>query len=551
MPTISINKKEFEKYVGKKLSLDKLKDRISYLGTDLEKVDNNEIIVEIFPDRPDMLSLQGFARAFSSFISVKKGLRKYNVKKSDHKVIVDKSVDKYRPYTVCAIIKNLKFSDEKIKEIIDIQEKLHITYGRNRKKAAIGVYPFEKIKTPIVFIASDPKKIKFIPLGEKKELNGLQVLNQTSSGREYAHLLEGMNKFPYFIDANNEVLSMPPIINSDNVGNISNKTKDVFIECSGFDFNILKKCLNMIVTSLADMGGEIYSMEIIYGNKKIISPNLEPEKMKLDLKYMNKLLGLNLKEKDVKKYLERMGYDYSKNIVLIPAYRSDIMHQVDIIEDIAITYGYENFKEEIPNVATIGEENNFEVFKNKIANLLVGFNLSETSTYHLINEKDLCENMLVKTDYIELEKASSSDYNILRTWVTPSLLQVLRTNKHNEYPQNLFEIGTVFNKNKEKIEENDRLAITLCHSKANFTEIKQILDSLFDNLGLKYKIDNIEHNSFIPGRVGRVSVNGKKVAYIGEINPLVLSNFGLEMPVSVFELNLTELFKLMPEKIGL
>ncbi len=369
MPTITINKKEFEKYVGKKLSLDKLKDRISYLGTDLDKIDNNEIVVEIFPDRPDMLSTQGFSRAFSSFIGVKKGLKKYNVKKSDYKVVIETSVNKYRPYTACAIVKNLKFNEEKIKEVIDIQEKLHITYGRHRKKAAIGIYPFEKIKTPIRFIAEDPKKIRFIPLGEKVEMSGSQILTQTSTGREYKHLLDEMNKFPLFIDANNEVLSMPPIINSEKVGSISTKTNDVFVECSGFDFNILKKCLNIIVTALSDMGGDIYSMELVYGNKKIISPNLEPEKIKLDLKYVNKLLGLNLK--DIRQYLEKMGYGYVDGEVLVPPYRADIMHQVDLIEDIAIAYGYENFEEEIPNVATVGEENSFEIFKNKIANLLV------------------------------------------------------------------------------------------------------------------------------------------------------------------------------------
>ena len=83
MPTVNLNKKEFEKLVGKKLELDKLKDRISMLGTDLEKIEGNEIIVEVFPNRPDMLSEQGFARAFSSFINIKKGLREYEVKKSN------------------------------------------------------------------------------------------------------------------------------------------------------------------------------------------------------------------------------------------------------------------------------------------------------------------------------------------------------------------------------------------------------------------------------------------------------------------------------------
>ena len=172
MPTVNLNKREFEKLVGKKLPLEKLKDRISMIGTDLEDIRGNKIVVEVFPDRPDMLSEQGFARAFSSFIGVKKGLREYKSKKSNYKLVVDRSVESVRPYTSCAVVKNLKFNEENIKQIIQIQEKLHISYGRNRKKCAIGVYPLEKIKFPIYYKSLEPKKIKFKPLDSKREMDG-------------------------------------------------------------------------------------------------------------------------------------------------------------------------------------------------------------------------------------------------------------------------------------------------------------------------------------------------------------------------------------------
>jgi len=322
MPTIHVNKKLFEKLVGKKLPLEKLKDRISYLGTDLEHVTDEEIVVEIFPNRPDMLSAQGFARAFSSFIGQKPGLKKYKLKKSDHKVIVDKSVAKIRPFTACAIVKNLKFDDDNIKEVIQLQEKLHVTYGRSRKKAAIGIYPFEKIKPPIRFVAKEPSKISFIPLESNRKMNAIQILNNHPAGREYAHLLEGLDKYPLFIDANNEVLSMPPIINSNNTGKITSQTKDVFVECRGFDFKVLSKCLNMIVTALADIGGEIHTMELSYGNKAITSPDLTPDTMKLNVDYINKYLGIKLTKNQCIAHLKNMGYGYSDSKILVPAYRS-------------------------------------------------------------------------------------------------------------------------------------------------------------------------------------------------------------------------------------
>ncbi len=544
MPTITLNRKVVEELTGKKLPLDKLKDRISMLGTDLENVNEKEIVVEIFPNRPDLLSEQGFARALSSFINVKTGLRNYKAKKSNYKVIIDKSVKDVRPYTACAVVKNLKFDDEKIREIIQIQEKLHVTYGRNRKKVAIGIYPLEKIKFPIKYLAKKPQEIKFMPLESKREMNGLQILSQHPTGREYGYLLEGKKVFPIFVDGNKEIMSMPPIINSEKTGKITEKTKEVFIECSGFDFEVLSKCLNIIITAFADMKGEIYEVELDYG-KKIISPNLKPEKMKLDIKYVNKILGLDLKENEVKKLLERMGFGYNKE-VLIPCYRTDILHQIDLVEDIAIAYGYENFKEEIPKVSTIGEENKFEIFKNKIASVLTGFGFLETNIYSLTNKEVLNDKMNLKNEVVELFSSVNEDYNVLRNWVIPGLLKLLSENKSYDLPQNLFNIGRVFKYGESEtgVIEHERLGLVISHNKANFTEAKQILDALFNALDLKYEIEEVKHESFISGRVGRISVNGKKVAYIGEIHPSVLRNFNLETPVGALELNLSELFEI-------
>jgi len=292
------------------------------------------------------------------------------------------------------------------------------------------------------------------------------------------------------------------------------------------------------------MDGTIYSMDLKYGNKTVTTPNLSPTKMKINLDYVNKILGLNLTEKDIKKYLEKMGYDYKNKIVSIPSYRTDILHQIDLIEDIAIAYGYENFKQEIPKVATIGQESKISILKNKIAELLTGLTLTEVSTYALSNNYTQNKYMNTKLDLIHLKNSVSSDYNVLRTWLVPSLLEVLKNNKHNEYPQIIFEMATIFKKGSSDThtEENERLCVLLHNKTTNFTEIKQVLDYLFKSLNLKYTIKETEHPSFIPGRVARVSCNGKEVAYIGEIHPKVLKNFDLELPVAALELNLTELF---------
>jgi len=539
MPTVNLNRKEFERLLGRKLHLEKLKDRISMLGTDLEDVNDKEIIVEVFPNRPDMLSEQGFARAFSGFIGIKKGLKKYEAKKSDYRLIVEDSVKDVRPYTACAVVKNLRFNDDKIKQVIQIQEKLHISYGRNRKKCAIGIYPLEKIKFPIYYRALEPSKIRFRALESDRELNAKEILDKHPAGKEYGYLLQDKNKFPIFIDANNKILSMPPIINSNDTGKITEGTKEVFIEVSGFDFNTVSKCLNIIVCALSDMNGIIHEIGMKYGNKKMTSPNLKPESMKINLDYLNKILGLELKENEIKNYLERMGFGYRNKNVLIPCYRTDVMHEIDLIEDIAIAYGYENFKEEIPNVSTIADENDFERFKRKIKDVLIGFNYLECNSYNLVSE-DILGRMENKSERIKVLNPVNVDYNTLRNNILSSLMKILSENKHNEYPQKIFEIGNVFGR-----EENENLGLLNCSSNANFTEAKQILDYLFNALNLNYSLNETENNAFISGRTGEIICKGKKLGFIGEINPKVIDNFKLEMPVSGFEINLSELFKII------
>jgi phenylalanyl-tRNA synthetase beta chain len=553
VPTITLNKDVFERLVGKKLPLDRLKDRISMLGTDLEGIEGDKIHVEIFPNRPDLLSEQGFARAFAAFIGARPGLRKYDVKRSGEKVIVDKAVAGIRPSTACAIVKGLRLDHERIREIIQIQEKLHVTFCRNRKKAAIGIYPLEKIRMPIRYTALRPQDIRFRPLEGAREMTGLEVLDKHPAGKEYAHLLDGLDRFPAFLDDAGKVLSMPPIINSHDVGKVIEGTKDVFVECSGSDLRVLQRCLAMVVTALADMGGSIHSMDVVYDGKPVTTPDLSPRKMKLDLAYANRLLGLSLKAAEAGKLLERMGFGWEKGSVLIPAWRADILHQADLVEDIAIAYGYENFEEILPAFATIGAEDPFEAFRHRVARLMAGLGLLETSTYHLIDKEVQTTWMGHAIEAIQIVDPVSLEYNSLRAWMIPSLLAVLRENKHHEYPQRIYEMGAVFRREtggETGIAEAVRLCALSSHAQADFTEMRQVLDYLLRALDLPYTVEEAEHASFLPGRVARVSVAGKKVAYVGELHPAALARFGLEMPTCALELNLTELFGLLEKHQG-
>lgn len=544
MATISISRKEIEKEI--KLS-DEIIGKINMLGVPAE-IDNENLNLEVLPNRPDLLSMQGFLRAINAFIGKEQGLKKYTVNKPEknYRVKVDSSLKDIRPFTACAIVRGLKFDDAKIKEIVDIQEKLHTTIGRNRKKAAIGVYPLEKISLPIKFEARKPMDIKFIPLEMTEEMNGLQILQRHPTGREYAKLLEGKDRYPVFVDAKGKILSMPPVINSHETGKITAQTRDVFIECSGFDFKILNKILNIIVTALADMGGKIYAMELDYG-KKEITPNLEPEKIKIDINYANRVIGLDLKDKDLEKLLPKMGYDYKKGEVLVPAWRADIIHQIDIVEDIAIAYGYDKLIPEIPRVATIAEESGKAKIEKKVSEILSGLGLLEVSSLHLIKEEEYKKSGAKDSDKIEVAD-SKTDFKILRPNLIIPALRMFAENKDHEYPQKIFEIGITFEKDaagKSETGINEKKNLVISCSPGNFTEIKQILDYLMRMLKVKYELLETNNQYLIEGRTGSIILDGKRIGFIGEASVEMLRAWNIKMPLSFIEISLEEIFRLL------
>ncbi len=549
MAIININKKLFEKEIGK-LS-DNMQEKIAMFGTPIEKITPEELQIEVFPNRPDLLSYHGFKRAFLAYLGKKTGLKTYKINKPEkkYKVNIDSSLKDVRPYTACAIIKGLKLDDEKIKEIIEVQEKLHLTTGRKRKKAAIGIYPLDKISLPITFKALEPDKIKFIPLEMNKKLSGLEILQKHPAGKEYSHLLAGKIKFPVFIDSKKQILSMPPIINSQLTGKINPKTKDVFVECSGSDFKILEKCLNIIVAILAEMGGKIYQMKLkgIKGKStKTITPDLTPEEITIKRENAEKLLGIKLNEKEMGKLLEKMGFKYKNGKVKIPAWRTDILHEVDIIEDIAIAYGYNNFEPEIPKISTIGKESEKESIKRKIAEILSGLGLIEISNYHLTNKNNQFIKMEIKKQNSNMKlKESKTEYNLLRENLNHQAMKIFSENVDSEYPQKIFEIGKVFSKEKSDINETEKLCCAT--SPGNFTEIKQILKYLFRMAGIEKNLKIIEpkeiEKHFIDGRTAEIIYNNTSIGFIGEIHPKILKNWKLKMPVAIFEIELEKIIE--------
>ena len=553
MPVITIDKNDFCKLLGKDLSMKEIEDRLPMLGVAWEGKEKDEFSVEVNPNRPDMLSVEGLARAFSSFMNIKTGLRSYKAEKSLYMVRVDSSTKKVRPYIVCAAVTGIKMTDEFIKSLMQIQEKLHITHARKRRKAAIGVHDLDKVKFPLLYTTKDTS-FKFTPLGEQKEMKLDDILRHTSKGKDYGWILKKFDKYPMLMTAENKVMAMPPIINSIYTM-VEEKTKNLFIDVTGTDEKTINEVLNIVVTALAERGGKIQLVKIKYPDRQIETPKLETSMMNLDPAYVNKLLGLNLTPYEMIEYLQSMGYEAMEvskgNLqVVIPCYRTDIMHAMDLVEDIAIAYGYDKFEPEIPEISTIGEESQLETFSKTLRNSLVGYGLQEVVTFMLTNKENLFKKMRMEgKDFIETANPKTEEYSIVRNWLLPSLMEVLWRNRHREYPQNIFEVGDVIELaplSDTGAKTMRRLGIVVCHSKANFSEMKSLVESILSNLGVKdYKLEESKLPCFIHGRAAKIVIKNRDLGRFGEIHPEVISNWELEMPAAVCEICIDLVFDLI------
>ncbi|MEK6983308.1 MAG: phenylalanine--tRNA ligase subunit beta [Nanoarchaeota archaeon] len=549
MPTITFSLKDLQHLVGKKLSIEEVQELAHYGKGDFEGYEEETDEVKIdFGDTnlPYLWSVEGFARLIKGILGLQKGIPEINIIKGDYKVIVDKSVLKYRPYIACFAAKGWKIDDYLLKQIIQLQEKFCETYGRRRQKVSIGLYSYRRLAFPVHYTAVEPLSVEFAPLDYKAKMNLKEILTEHPKGKEYSWILEGFEKYPLLTDDKNEVMSFVPIINSNFTGKLEIGDENIFFEATGTDEEAVNLAANIFAYALYDRDFKIYSTEIKYPDKKIILPHIFDEKILISDKQIKQLFGLTLKNTEIKNLLEKSQYRFNNNKVQIPPYRADILHPYDVIEDIGIFYGFDKIKEEELKSFTKGSILKSTDFIDKVREIVVGIGYQELMNPILTN-KDFLYNKMNIGDFgtVEINDFMSETYSVVRSWILPNLMEVLSKNKHVEFPQKIFEEGIVNTRKGNEITECNRLAIATSHDSANYTEVRQVLDYLLRCLGLHCDIEEAEHGSFIDGRCARAIVRGKKVAYLGEINPKVLSNWGLEMPVTTLELNLSELFEIV------
>jgi phenylalanyl-tRNA synthetase beta chain len=351
-------------------------------------------------------------------------------------------------------------------------------------------------------------------------------------------------------------LSFPPVINSNDLGRVTEETGDLLVEVTGTSHQTVLNTLNLVTLALIDRGGKAYAAEVhypdneFYAVKKVVTPDFSSRQMELSVGYANKILGLQLSGDEMAECLLTAGLGVERVegdliSVLVPCYRVDVMHPVDLVEDIAVAYGYNNVEpvwRELPSTGGVRREQRLIDVSREF---MVGLGFQEVLNYTLTSPESLFDKMNAeKTRFVEVANPKVVTMSCLRSWLLPGVMEFLGSNQSVEFPQKIFELGkvTLLDETREtRTRDEEWLAAATTHPNASFTEIKSALDAFFMNLGVEWQIKETVHPSFIEGRVGTVTVDGVDVGVLGEVNPQVLEAWKLENPVAAFEINVQKI----------
>jgi phenylalanyl-tRNA synthetase beta chain len=533
------------------IGLRRVLEVLPFIGLDIEGIDSEVLRIEYNPNRPDFASDYGIVRALRGLLEIETGIPnlKMNKEVKDYCVNVDKSVRRIRPYIVALIAKNGELASSTITQLAAMKDDLQNGIGRARRKASIGIHNMDAIQFPVRYCTVD-EDFSFTPLEHESSHKIKSILKTSNTGKDYGHILEGVNRYPIIVDSKDNVLAFPPITNG-YITNVSPDNTNLFIEITGNSIKTVEDILAILAITLYDAGFELQNVAINNFDGSAYVPRMDVSYLDVNTSDINMLLGLEAEANEIVRYLKKSRLDAketgNKKIIqcCIPRYRIDILNYVDIAEEVAIGYGIYNLKPTIPCTTLVGQKDMTSTRINILRNTLAGLQMVEIVNFSLISKKIQygLPGIEEPENVASVNAAKSSEHEVLRDMLLPSLLKSLSRNIHEEYPQKLFEIGKIFEWGKN-INEYWSLGAVVAHNTADYTEIKSILQTLLkQSFGKSVTTEVAAHPVFINGRCASIIVNDECVGMLGEITPFAIDNFKLRVPVAAFELNISKLLQ--------
>lgn len=560
MPTILIDPKDFSELIGSPVDQSKFLEQMDLAKAELKGVDEEgRWRVELNDtNRPDLWSAEGIARQ----------LRAAHGRRRDYPFFrsapvgefrVDAALREIRPYVAAFVVRGLSVTESSLVQMIQTQEKLAENFGRRRRDVAIGVYNQRKITFPVHYRAVDPNAHSYVPLGFEEPMTLAEILERHPKGIEYRGILAGRDRVPLLRDDAGLTLSMPPIINSRELGEVAPGDSDLFVEATGTDLKNVILALNIMACDMADRGGRIDRVRTVYPfdtplGREVDVPFWMDKSLSIPLQEFSRLLGVAVKSSEVDNVLECYGCDVRVEgdtvTVKPPPTRADYLHPVDVVEDFAIARGYETFSPCMPKDFSIGRSDPLSVLEDKVRDHMIGLGYEEMISNILVAKQQLLEKMnLDEQPVVEVSNVMNENYAVLRNSVLPSLLQIESRSGTAAYPHRLFEAGevAVFDRSSPRGSRTEmRLAALTVRRGIGLSEMHADLEFLLHQLGLELALKDVECPSFLPGRAAQVlaAAQPQPVGLLGEVHPQVLERWEIDMPAAAFEINLGALLSL-------
>ncbi|MCX8184307.1 MAG: phenylalanine--tRNA ligase subunit beta [Sulfolobales archaeon] len=546
MPVVSVRLWDVARLAGTQVELEALSTVLSNLKLEVEKVEADSLVYEAPHDRLDLYSAEGLTRAISYQLGIKKPV-KYAVSKSS--LYVDSSrAPSYRPHVLMTIVRDVKLDDEAISQIFQLQEKLHISHCGDRELVSIGLYDLDKLSFPVYY--REVTSVVFRPLGYSRVMNITEILSETDKGREYRHLVkEGL--YPLLVDSEDVVLSLPPIINSEDT-RVTDKTKNVLIDVTGTEPTLMASILAVVTMAVYERGAKSIEVVPVVGGTAIedlVFNMLTGRKISVKAGRVSELIGVEPDFREALRNLEKYGYiiesiEEDRAIVWVPPYRVDVIDEDDVIEDIAISLDYNRITGILEPPTHRGTPHLLETVSRYARDILIGLGFTEVVNFILTDPDYLAA--LRYTKFISIKNPKMRVYSALRPSLLPGVLRSLSKNVRRYGLQDLkvFEIGDTV--------DPGTLATFKAVSGAVYGPSTTLTDGLtavrtfLETLGFKPQFKGVNGlELIIDERSAAVEVSGEFIGIVGEIHPKYLKYLELEAPVAVFEISISKLVELL------
>ncbi len=482
--------------------------------------------VEVTAERPDLLSAEGFTRAINIYDGIARGVPD-QLEVSGRKVNVDPQVTALRPHIAALVVEAAHLEDGGLEVLIQFQEKVTQTFGRQRQKIAIGVYDLNEISGDVEYTVASKEQFSFVPLGVEQPMTAAQILQQHPSGKLYGHTLPEADQVPLLQDSSGKVLSLPPIINAAGIGDVTANTRNLFIDVTGVLQQTVMETVNILAHNFLDTGAQVKTVEIVTADGNYTTPSLARYPVTFSAKYLNEIMGTAIPKHNLGRVLSRMDLDVTgTDIVHVPTYRTDIFSEVDIAGDLMVALGIDSFQPEPLAVKFhLGEADSLRQLVFQVGDLAQRMGLMEVKSYILTDPAMLG---LFSTDYVETGNAKTHTYR----------LEILSRNINAPKPINIYETGEVLKLQPDgTIHESHNWGFASLDARASFSTAKAYIQTMLKALKISYELMACEAPHYIPGRAATVLIEGQPAGQFGEIHPQVLAHFSFPEPVCAGELD--------------